>query len=239
MPAKDDQRTARKLLKATAFKETLETFAYNSPVGSYKVDTFIERVKVRRAPELNIFRMRKGIWRSAFLSSLNEDNSKGQPAWIREARDFLNNLTLAKNSLVNAWNADVDHISRTLLFIPDNPEDLSQHRTYQTIEREFVNLNADLRTAHERLTNYLERNVLPPNRKRPTNAADHFMRGFIELSAIVWAEEFRSPLRKEDQADFVGILGTALDDFKYPLSDKQRRDDDWLRDRVRKQLFGK
>jgi hypothetical protein len=221
------------------FQRSLDEFQFNAPVGSFKVDFVIKQLNAKRDTTVDVTEMRKGLWRTAYLSALEAHHTKHEhPAWVREATKYMENLRAARAALAAASKADVGHMCRTLHFIPDDPSDLAGHLQYQNLKREFEQLNTDMQRAHMRLTEYLDRNVLPEY-KPPANAADHFMREFIDLSAVaVWTEKFGA-LRKKDSADFVRVIATVLIDFDYPLTAEQQKTDDWLHRRVARQRFKK
>jgi hypothetical protein len=221
------------------FLSALDAFRFKAPVGSFKVDFIIKQLNAKRETIVDVIEMRKGLWRAAYLSALGAHHTKHEhPTWVREATKYVENLRAARSALAAASMADISHICGTLHFIPDDPSDLASHLQYQNLQREFEQLNADMQRAHLRLTEYLDRNMLPEY-KPSSNAADHFMREFIDLSAAaVWTAKF-GPLRKRDSADFVRVIATVLTDFRYPLTAEQQKDDDWLRRRVARQLFKK
>jgi hypothetical protein len=219
------------------FTKTLEEFPFDAPPGACGVDRYIETLaRFRRSTTtIDVVRLRKGLWRAAYLAYLNETDRQLLPGWRDEAEKFLDHLRSITASMRGASHIDSDPIFRSLVFIPDDPKDLSQRLPRQMVEQEFYVLNAFLGIAHDRITQYLERNVLP-RKEKGSNAADRFMRSFIDSSGVVWEMEI-GKLVSRDQKAFSCLLFDALTSFGYPNSPGWTEEK--LRERVRKQLFPK
>jgi hypothetical protein len=239
LEVRNSDNQAEQVKARATFQTTLDEFQFKAPVGSFKIDIIIKQLNAKRGTTVDVVEMRKGLWRAAYLSAMDAHHTKHEhPAWVREATNYIENLRSARAALAAASMADIGHMCRTLRFIPNDPSDLASHLQYQNVKREFEQLNADMQRAHLRLSEYLDRNVLPEY-KPPANAADHFMRSFLALAAAaVWAEKF-GPLRKRDSVDFVRVIATVLVDFGYALTAEQQKNDDWLRRRVARDLFKK
>ena len=188
-----------------AFRARLEKFRYDAPFGAYKkLDHQIEQVKSRRGSTADVVKLRKALWRAAYVSALQEDDRLLRPVFRDEAAAYLSKLRTARTALIEASHAETDHIFRALHFVPEKSDDLSQHLSRQMVEREFVRLNALLGAACQQLDLYLERNVLAPRKKkgreqqRPFHAGIHRVLSH-SLARGVWIDRdfprWRSGLR--------------------------------------------
>jgi hypothetical protein len=218
------------------FRCALEQFKHNAPVGSHVVDRIIEGIARRRGKSINTVELRRDLWIAALQSMLQQTHREVLPDCREEAEAYLSHLRDAAKMMRKASHADEERVCKALMFIPDDPKDLSQLLTRQMVEREFTRLNHRLAQAHKDIEEYLDRNVIAQRPQNTSNAADHFIRGFIEHSCGAWRQAFGEKLVSEDQADFVRLLASALSDFGHPVA-KQSANDDWLAGRVRKQLF--
>jgi hypothetical protein len=214
------------------FKERLEQFRYDAPAGEFKVDRYIESLARGRHASIDTINLRKGLWRAAFLSSLDDTDRQAQPEWRKLAHQYLEHLRAAAASMRAASQSDHEQLFKAMVFVPGDSGDLSQYLSRQKIQQEFLNLNHVLTTAHDSIERYLTRNVIAP-RPSGSNASDHFMRSFIELSRMIWEKEV-GKLARRDQKPFAGLLLTVLEDFGFP---QPPRWDAKFRERVRKQLF--
>ena len=213
---------------------------YDAPAGASELDTEVERINSHRKSKADPLRTRQGLWRAALHASLTQEDLGPRPTRISEAKKYLKNLHAIRRHMIAASHADTDLIFRALVYVRDDPNDLSQLLTRQAVERDFLQLNADLRRAHDQLSKYLNRNVLPtrniPASIRSSNAADHFMRTFIDMASAVWRDEFGDMRYRNDPTNFSTLIATALQEFGYP---KQQSAHEWSKfvGRARKQLF--
>ena len=67
----------------------------------------------------------------------------------------------------DASHVDDERVCSALVFIPDDPNDLSQLLTRQMVEHKFIRLNQQLAQAHKEIQEYLNRNVIAPNSRIP------------------------------------------------------------------------
>ncbi|MGY3501670.1 hypothetical protein [Bradyrhizobium sp. USDA 4471] len=214
------------------FKERLEHFSYNAPAGTFKVDRYVQTLARARELSIDAISVRKKLWRAAFLSSLDVTDRQMQPDRRQRALEYLKHLQTAAAAMRAASHADHEQLSKALVFVPSEPGPLSQYLSRQNVEREYVELNHFLGKAHDAITRYLSQNEIAPKPKG-SNASDHFMRSFIELSRSAWEDEI-GRFASRDQKPFAGLLLTALEDFGFT---QPPRWDAKFRERVRKQLF--
>ncbi|MEH2508558.1 hypothetical protein V1290_007369 [Bradyrhizobium sp. AZCC 1578] len=211
---------------------------YEAPAGSSKLDSEVDRINRQRNSKADPLRTRQGLWRAALHASLTEEDLGPRPQRINEAKKYLKSLNAVRRHMIAASQADTELVYRALVFVPDDPSDSSQLLSRQAVERDFLQLNADLRHAHDLLSKYLNRNVLPgrnvPPSTQSSNAADHFTRAFVDMARAVWRDEFGDMRGRDDPTNFSTLIATALEEFGYP----QQSASHWLKfkERVRKQI---
>jgi hypothetical protein len=234
MARKATAKIRREVSRGSSLDEGIENFGYDAPAGRFKVDRYVQSLESAKGLSVDAAKVRKLLWRAAYFSSINNKDLKLLPDRRRQATQYLKHLQEAARSLRAASHADHEQLLKAMQFVPRDPSRLSEYLSRQNVNREYVELNRTLAKAHDAIRAYLAHNVIAPKPKG-SNASDHFMRSFIELSKAMWEDEI-GRLKRRDQKPFVGALLCALEDFGFSATSGW---DDKFRERVRKQLFTK
>lgn len=217
----------------TDLKAIIGSFDNEAPFYSYKVDALIQRILSKRRLIRDPLKVRKSLWMSAYVSALND---RGVRLLQSDAKFFLARLSAALTAIGSIPRSDPNDLTLALELNADRAKELSRldralkehHDILELVQ--VVDRTSDVISAF--LKDYVARTP-----ERGSNREDTFIRGFIESCADSWKQNFGADLTKKDRSEFVGLLATALDDFRYPKTDEQKKSDSWLYNRVSKQLF--
>lgn len=213
------------------FLQSLDRVEFDTCSSPLKLDHYILSLSSRLQMQIDIGSVRGGLRSAAVRAARYEIYLRREfPAWKSQADDFLSRLKALRVALNDFRAFAPDHLSEVLINLAE--DDRSPAKACERVELETSTLLEFLGKVDIRLLSFLEVNVLPEY-ELPSNRADYFIREFAKLSAEAWRKCIRPSLEtKRDRSDYVGLLGTALDEFGYPRVGDQVNSDVWLYQRV-------
>lgn len=223
-------------------RRALEVFDRRAKIGKYKMDKQISRIReVRGLPEAH-YEIRRAIYRSA-RSALGQKFQKtiGRPRDEAATQKFFSalqdmvelNRRIQEYETANAFSVTIRRDLNGGGTAP-SPSDLDEQigRT----ERDIEAIKASCATTVSLIEEF-KKATYNPTLKRPGSRTIFFTYHFIEWLAFEWREIASAPLSTEDLPEMTALMAAALSDLKYPSLPSHDENDEWLHERIRKQLF--
>lgn len=217
-------------------------FDPNAPSGTYKMDRTAERL-IEERNILWVWPLRAMRWRihNAFRGALSSKRWDGRfPDDCRRAADFFSKLQQIRQLASEVLATDAEQFSyllaRSWPINGANGFTLPPDKESEAVEDRIDRFKSQLAPNLGMIDRFAE-DVFLPQFINDRGRAIGFTRYLIRDVAEFWRRAFGKLEQKSDLADVTELLATALTDFDYPMSPSQRKSDEWLSDRIRKQIF--
>jgi hypothetical protein len=219
----------------------LNAFDPDAAIGKFRMDEQISKLREARALPGNAHRnIRRAIYRAArsalswkFHKTIRHPNNEAA------TRDFF--AALREMVELNRSIQDYD-VEQAFSVTHRDPHDGSADPPLLSFEEQTNRIENDIeaiRTSAAATASLIEkfaRVTYIPEFKKDSSRTILFTHHFIQHVALHWQQMVGTPLCVEDLPHLTALIATALSDLDYPLSHSQRLSDDWLSDRIRKQI---
>jgi hypothetical protein len=223
-------------------QSALDAFDPDAAIGAYKMDGQISKLRETYALPPSAHRnIRTAIHRAA-QSALGRKFHKS----IRHPRDeaATREFFVALQTMValdrRIKQYDIEQAFSVAHREPDYELDdatiLDPAEQAQRIDADIEAIQASSAKAVSLIEKFTRVTIIPEFKKDGSRAI-LFTHHFIEEIALEWPWMVARLLSVKDLPTMTALIATALSDFKYPLAQSQQSSDDWLSDRIRKQIF--
>jgi len=223
-------------------RAALDAFNVEAAIGTYhQIDAAIEKLKdTRTLPPHPHQRIRRQIYQAG-ITALSWKHHKlvAHPRNEAATSAFFDNLQMIVELNTAIQSFDDEQLFSVTHREPDQSDDLRPldiDTTIQRIEDDVQAIRESLSQAAAVIENFKRLTYIPKFIK-DGNRKILFTHHFIEHFAAHWAIVFGQAFTENDLPDMTRLIATALVDLRYPLSRSQQHSDDWLSDRIRKQIF--
>jgi hypothetical protein len=220
----------------------LDAFDPDAEIGTYnKMDDQIKKfLKAYTLPSSAHPIIRRALYRAA-ESALRWKNHKSvrHPRDEAATREFLSDLQALTEFNRRIQRYDPEQAFSVTYRDPDRESDaleLDPEEQARRIERDIDAIQASSARTASLIERFMRLTHIPEF-KKDSSRTIVFTHYVIEDIALHWRQLVGRPLSVEDLPQMTALIAAALLDFKYPLSRSQRLSDDWLSDRIRKQIF--